>query len=132
MDLSICKINFDAGMVEYAGAFNSVYLVRDNKLIEYSADSIYIGNNDDNKPYTNQTFKIEKDDVLYMFSDGFADQFGGDKGKKYKYNQMQQLLVKNNNKPMDVQKQLLNEEFEQWRGNLEQVDDVMIIGIKIN
>ena len=132
MDLAICKINFDAHTVEYAGAFNSVYLVRDNKLIEYDADSIYIGNNDANKPYTNQTFKIEKEDVLYMFSDGFSDQFGGDKGKKYKYNQMQQLLVKNNNKPMDVQKELLNEEFESWRGNLEQVDDVMIIGIKIN
>ncbi|HXD94054.1 MAG TPA: two-component regulator propeller domain-containing protein [Bacteroidia bacterium] len=132
MDLSICKINFETHTVEYAGAFNSIYLVRDNKLIEYDADSIYIGNNDDNKPYTNQTFKIEKEDVLYLFSDGYADQFGGDKGKKYKYHQMQQLLVKNNNKPMDVQKQLLNEEFEQWRGNLEQVDDVMIIGIKIS
>lgn len=132
MDLSICKINFETHVVEYAGAFNSVYLVRDNKLIEYDADSIYIGNNDANKPYTNQSFKIEKDDVLYMFSDGFADQFGGDKGKKYKYNQFQQLLVKNNNKSMDIQKQLLNEEFEQWRGNLEQVDDVMIIGIKIS
>ena len=132
MDLSICKINFDTYTVEYAGAFNSIYLVRDNKLIEYDADSIYIGNNDDNKPYTNQTFKIEKDDVLYLFSDGYADQFGGDKGKKYKYSQMQQLLVKNNNKPMDIQKQLLIEDFEQWRGNLEQVDDVMIIGIKIS
>jgi len=132
MDLAICKINFETHTVEYAGAFNSIYLVRDNKLIEYDADSIYIGNNDDNKPYTNQTFKIEKDDVLYLFSDGYADQFGGDKGKKYKYSQMQQLLVKNNNKPMDAQKQLLTEEFEQWRGNLEQVDDVMVIGIKIS
>jgi hypothetical protein len=67
-----------------------------------------------------------------MFSDGFADQFGGDKGKKYKYRQMQQLLVQHNNKPMLTQKQLLEEEFEQWRGNMEQIDDVMIIGIKIS
>jgi ligand-binding sensor domain-containing protein/serine phosphatase RsbU (regulator of sigma subunit) len=132
MDLSVCKINFDTYTVEYAGAFNSLYLVRDNKLIEYDADNIYIGNNDSNKPYTNQTFKIEKEDVIYLFSDGFADQFGGEKGKKYKYRQMQQLLVKNNNKPMDVQKQLLEHEFEHWRGNLEQVDDVMVIGLKIS
>ena len=132
MDIAICKINFDTNTVEYAGAFNSIYLVRDNKLIEYDANNIYIGNNDDNKLYTNQTFKIEREDVIYMFSDGFADQFGGDKGKKYKYRQMQQLLVKNNNKSMDAQKQLLEREFEQWRGNLEQVDDVMVIGIKID
>jgi ligand-binding sensor domain-containing protein/serine phosphatase RsbU (regulator of sigma subunit) len=132
MDLALCKINFDTNTVEYAGAFNSIYLVRDNKLIEYDADNIYIGNNDANKLYTNQPFKTEKDDVIYMFSDGFADQFGGDKGKKYKYRQMQQLLVKNNNKTMDAQKQLLEREFEQWRGNLQQVDDVMIIGIKIS
>ena len=131
MDISLCKINFDTNIIEYAGAFNSIYLVRDNKLIEYDADNIYIGNNDNNKLYTNQPFKAEKDDVIYLFSDGFADQFGGDKGKKYKYRQMQQLLVKNNNKSMDAQKQLLEREFEQWRGNLEQVDDVMIIGIKI-
>jgi serine phosphatase RsbU (regulator of sigma subunit) len=132
MDLAICKINYDTYTVEYAGAFNSVYLVRDNKLIEYDADNIYIGNNNENKPYTNQTFKIEKEDVIYMFSDGYADQFGGDKGKKYKYRQMQQLMVKNNNRPMNAQKEALEKEFEHWRGNLEQVDDVMVIGIKIS
>jgi len=131
MDLSICKIDFNTNTVEYAGAFNSVYLVRDNKLIEYDADNIYIGSNDENKLYTNHSFKIEKDDVIYMFSDGFADQFGGDKGKKYKYRQLQQYLVKNNNKTMDAQQEALEYEFEHWRGNLEQVDDVMVIGIKI-
>ena len=131
MDLSICKIDFNTHTVEYAGAFNSIYLVRDNKLIEYDADNIYIGNNDINALYTNHTFKIEKDDVIYMFSDGYADQFGGDKGKKYKYRQLQQLLVKNNNRPMDAQQEALEHEFEHWRGNLEQVDDVMVIGIKI-
>ena len=132
MDLSICKINFKTYSVEYAGAFNSIYLIRDNKLIEYDADNIYIGNNDSNKIYTNHSFKIEKNDVLYLFSDGYADQFGGDKGKKYKYRQMQQLLVKNNNRPLDVQKQMLEQELEHWRGNLEQVDDILVIGVKID
>lgn len=132
MDLALCKINFDTRTVEFAGAFNSMYLVRDNKLIEYDADNIYIGSNNENRLYTNHTIKIEKNDAIYMFSDGFADQFGGDKGKKYKYRQMQHLLVKNNNKPMDAQKEELDAEFESWRGNIEQVDDVMIIGIKID
>lgn len=100
-------------------------------LIEYDADSIYIGSNDDNKPYNNHTFKLEKGDSVYMFSDGFADQFGGESGKKYKYRPFQQFLVKINNKTMEAQKQALDEEFEQWRGNLEQVDDIMVIGIKI-
>ena len=132
MDLSICKINFDTNTIEYAGAFNSLYLVRDNKLIEYNADHIYIGNNDENQQYTNHIVKTEKNDMLYMFSDGYADQFGGDKGKKYKYKQMQQIIVKNNNASLPIQKELLEEEFEQWRGNIEQVDDVMIIGLKIS
>ncbi|HEX7415432.1 MAG TPA: SpoIIE family protein phosphatase, partial [Bacteroidia bacterium] len=131
MDISLCKINFDALTVEYAGAFNSIYLLRDNKLVEYNADNLFIGNNDENLPYTNQCFKIEKGDILYLFSDGFADQFGGDKGKKYKYRQLQQLLVKNNTRSMDAQKEALEQEFEHWRGNIEQIDDILIIGIKI-
>ncbi|MBS1647985.1 MAG: SpoIIE family protein phosphatase [Bacteroidetes bacterium] len=131
MDLALCKINFETYTAEYAGAFNPLYLVRDNKLIEYQPDHLYIGNNDAKKPYTNHSFKIEKNDMLYLFSDGYADQFGGENGKKYKYKQLQQVLVKNNNASMVEQKKLLEEDFNQWRGQVEQVDDIMIIGIKI-
>ena len=69
--------------------------------------------------------------MFYIFSDGYADQFGGEKGKKFKYQQMQQSLVKNNNKSLDLQKHLLEQEFDQWKGGLEQVDDVLLIGIRV-
>jgi serine phosphatase RsbU (regulator of sigma subunit) len=130
MDIALCKIDTKNNSVEFSGAYNSLYLVRDNKLIEYNADNISIGTEAD-KTYTNHTFKTEKDDMLYIFSDGYADQFGGEKGKKYKYQQMQQQLVKNNNKSLDLQKHLLDQDFDQWKGGLEQVDDVLLIGIRM-
>ncbi|MGZ3902231.1 MAG: two-component regulator propeller domain-containing protein [Bacteroidia bacterium] len=131
MDIALCKIDHVNGLIEYSGAHNSLYLVRENKLIEYNADNTSIGTIESNKPYTNHVFKTEKNDMIYLFSDGYADQFGGEKGKKYKYQQLQQHLVKNNNKSLDLQKHLLEQDFEQWRGGLEQVDDVLIIGIRL-
>jgi serine phosphatase RsbU (regulator of sigma subunit) len=131
MDISLCKIDKANNTAEFSGAYNSLYLVRDNKLIEYDADNMSIGSDDIVKPYTNHSVKTAKDDMLYLFSDGYADQFGGEKGKKFKYQQMQQIIVKNNNKSLDLQKHLLEQEFEQWKGGLEQVDDVLVIGIRI-
>jgi len=132
MDIALCKIDSSTNTVEFAGAYNSLYLIRANKLIEYSSDNISIGSEDHkDKLYTNHTFNTEKGDILYLFSDGYADQFGGEKGKKFKYHQMQQLLVKNNNKSLDLQKHLLEQEFETWKGVLEQVDDVLVIGVKL-
>jgi ligand-binding sensor domain-containing protein/serine phosphatase RsbU (regulator of sigma subunit) len=131
MDIALCKIDYAANQVEFAGAYNSLYLVRDNKLIEYNADNLSIGSTEEGKKYTTHSFRINKDDMIYLFSDGYADQFGGEKGKKFKYQQLQQVLVKNNNKSLDLQKHLLEQEFEHWKGALEQVDDVLIIGVKI-
>ena len=131
MDIALCKIDTKNNSVEFSGAYNSLYLIRDNKLIEYNADNISIGSDESSKPYTNHAFKTEKDDMLYIFSDGYADQFGGEKGKKFKYTQLQQSLVKNNNKSLDLQKHILEQDFEQWKGGLEQVDDVLLIGIRI-
>jgi ligand-binding sensor domain-containing protein/serine phosphatase RsbU (regulator of sigma subunit) len=132
MDLALCKIDTVSNKAEYAGAYNSLYLIRQNKLIEYNPDNISIGSEDhQDKLYTNHSFNLEKGDIIYLFSDGYADQFGGEKGKKFKYHQMQQLLVKNNNKSLDLQKHLLEQEFETWKGGLEQVDDVLVLGIRI-
>jgi serine phosphatase RsbU (regulator of sigma subunit) len=132
MDLSLCKIDLKNYKAEYAGAYNSLYLIRQNKLIEYNPDNISIGSEDHrDKLYTNHSFSLEKGDIIYLFSDGYADQFGGDKGKKFKYHQLQQLLVKNNNRSLDLQKHLLEQEFETWKGGLEQVDDVLVIGIRV-
>ncbi|MCD6066289.1 MAG: rsbU 7 [Bacteroidetes bacterium] len=131
MDIALCKIDRKNNKVEFSGAYNSLYLIRENKLIEYPADHFSIGVLEDGKQYQNHSFNIEKGDQLYMFTDGFADQFGGDKGKKYKYHHFQEFLVKINTRPAEEQRKLLQEEFIEWKKNLEQVDDVTVIGIRL-
>ncbi len=131
MDIALCRINTQTKQVEFAGAYNSLYLIRQNKLIEYVADHLSIGNIENSKPYTNHSFGYETNDQLYLFSDGFPDQFGGEKGKKYKYSHFQEFLVKNNNLPVDEQRAALEKEFGTWKGKLEQIDDVLIMGVRL-
>ena len=82
-------------------------------------------------PFTNHKIEIQKDDAVYIFTDGFADQFGGPKGKKFKYKQLNDMIFAITNKPLEEQKRILEKTFDEWKGNLEQVDDVLVIGIKI-
>ena len=82
------------------------------------------------KPFTIQNVKLAKGDCIYMFTDGYADQFGGPKGKKFKYKALQELVLSISHKPMVEQKQILDTTIEQWRGDLEQVDDILMIGIR--
>ena len=82
-------------------------------------------------PFTNQIVSLEKGDLIYILTDGYPDQFGGAKGKKFKYKQLEELLVSNVSLSLDLQKEKLNISFEEWKGNLEQVDDVCIIGLKL-
>ncbi|MFL5754119.1 MAG: two-component regulator propeller domain-containing protein [Bacteroidia bacterium] len=131
MDISLCRINKVTRQVDFSGAYNSLYLIRQNKIIEYGADHLSIGSVEEGKLYTNHTFTYEANDQLYLFSDGFADQFGGPKGKKYKYHHFQEFLVKNNNNSMEEQRSLIDKEFHHWKGSLEQVDDVLILGIRL-
>ena len=132
MDISLCILDMNTGKLDYAGANNPLYLIRDSKMIKYEADRMPIGIHFISfTPFTNQAIKIEKDDYLYLFSDGYADQFGGPKGKKFMYKPFQDLLLKNHNKPMEMQKEILDTTFEKWKGERDQVDDVMVIGMKI-
>ncbi|HTA81769.1 MAG TPA: SpoIIE family protein phosphatase, partial [Bacteroidia bacterium] len=78
-----------------------------------------------------QTISIKKGDMIYMFTDGYADQFGGPKGKKFKYKQLQDLIVSISQKPMKEQKKILEQTIEEWKGGLEQIDDILIIGIRV-
>ncbi len=130
MDIALCKISTTNKTVEFAGAHNPLYLVRQNKLIEYPADHFSIGNTE-GKQYTNQTFTYEENDFLFMFSDGFADQFGGEKGKKLKASNFQQILIKNINHDLDTQLDKLDKSFKEWKGNLEQIDDICVLGIRL-
>jgi|GEM_PF-3795260 len=132
MDISLCVIDIETGKLDYAGANNPLYLIRDNSLSIVQADKMPIGiNYESDKLFTNKTIEIKKGDYLYFFSDGYADQFGGRKRKKYMYGPFQQLLLRNHNLPMDLQKEILNNTFEKWKGANEQIDDVLVVGLHL-
>jgi serine phosphatase RsbU (regulator of sigma subunit) len=133
MDIALCAIDFNTLTLEYAGANNSLYLISNGKITEINADKIAIGTYDSGKTesYTNNELKLNKGDTIYVFTDGFADQFGGPKGKKFKYKQLQQVLLDNAHLPAEEQRKKLNTIFGNWKGELEQIDDVCIIGVKI-
>lgn len=131
MDLALCCLNLKTKKLDYAGANNPLYCITRGELKEIKPDKQPIGRYDDRQPYNNHTLDIKTGDCYYIFTDGFADQFGGPKGKKFKYKPFKQLLLDNHDKPMDEQKQLLDKAIEDWRGQLEQVDDICIIGLRI-
>ena len=118
--------------LEYAGAYNPLWIFRKGQFLETKADKITIGAGaDDQKPFTNHVIGLQKDDCIYLFTDGYADQFGGSKGKKFKYNGLRDLLLEHHRLPMPLQKEILDKTIELWRGSLEQVDDILVIGIRI-
>jgi serine phosphatase RsbU (regulator of sigma subunit) len=133
MDIALCCINTDTLEVEYAGAYNPLWIIKGNKFEELSADKFPIGAFVGEKinQFSNQKIQMTKGDMIYMFTDGYADQFGGPKGKKFKYKQLQQLIIDNKDKSMIEQKRTLESAFTHWIGNYEQVDDVLVIGIKL-
>jgi len=141
MDISLCAINMKKMELQYAGANNPIYILRNlpagqtgKKFIEIKADKQAIGADTEDaniKTFTNNVIPLEKGDAIYMFTDGYADQFGGPLGKKFKYRKFNELLIELQNNSMKEQKHLLNYHHEQWKGDLEQVDDILVIGIKI-
>jgi serine phosphatase RsbU (regulator of sigma subunit) len=132
MECVLCAYDFENNKLEFAAANNPLWLVRNKEVIEYKADKMPVGKyNDESKPFTLQTIDLQKGDTIYTFTDGFADQFGGPKGKKFKYKQLQDMLLASVDLPLETQKDQLNTAFEKWKGDLEQVDDVCVIGIRI-
>jgi serine phosphatase RsbU (regulator of sigma subunit) len=135
MDLAFCVLDKKKNVIQYAGAFNPLYIIRDNKLLEIKGDRFSVGADTDPeepvvKEFMNHTIELVKDDMLYIFTDGFADQFGGPEGKKYKYRRFRHLLLTIHNLPLEKQKQYLDDSIEEWIGDLEQIDDILVIGIK--
>jgi serine phosphatase RsbU (regulator of sigma subunit) len=150
MDLALCNINYKTLTLQYAGAFNSLVLLRKNiastypvtnarevfygtDMLEIKSDKCPIGSNLDGvaDEFTNHTIQLQKDDCIYIYTDGYADQFGGPKGKKFKYNKFKDVLVQNAHLPIDQHYDALDKNFNAWRGSQEQVDDVLVIGVKI-
>ncbi len=124
-------IRFVNNKIEYASANNSPILIRNKQAIDLPYDKMPIGKSELLKEFNKYTFDYEKGDMIYFCTDGFADQFGGEQGKKFKHKQLQETLLNIYNKPLAEQKKMLTETFEFWKGNLEQVDDVCIVGIKL-
>ena len=133
MDIALCTFDSEKMTVEYSGAFNPMWLIRDNKIIEFTADKFPVGAFVDStvRMFKCHEIPVQKGDMIYLFSDGYADQFGGPAGKKLKYKPLQALLLENHEKNGAEQKAKLNSAFEKWIGNLEQIDDVLVIGIRI-
>ncbi|HAN17294.1 MAG: hypothetical protein A2X13_00425 [Bacteroidetes bacterium GWC2_33_15] len=132
MDIALCIINHDSKTLEFAGANNHLYMIRDGELTEIKADRMPIGIHQRAKePFTNNEIKLEKDDLIYIFSDGFVDQFGGPDGRKFLATNFKKLLLENHQEHLTDQKQILENTFENWRGEFKQLDDILVIGFKI-
>jgi PAS domain S-box-containing protein len=133
MDIALCSIDFDGLQMEFAGANNPVYLIRNSELIVLSADKQPLTASPDAeiRPFVNTKVELQKGDCIYAFTDGYADQFGGEKGKKYLYKRFKDFLIEIHQKPMAEQKLLLLENFAAWKGNADQIDDVLVMGVRI-
>jgi len=150
MDIGLCKVDIKTRTVEFAGANNPMWIISNNPefasnyeslstgmsidettLFEVKPDKQPIGNYEDRKPYTNHTVQLYENDRVYLFSDGYPDQFGGPKGKKFKYKPFKKLMLSTFGMKMSAQHNKLDSEFEKWRADFEQVDDVCIFGIEL-
>ncbi|MBV6484969.1 MAG: tetratricopeptide repeat protein [Flavobacteriales bacterium] len=133
MDISISCFDLDNKVISYAGAFRPLIYIRNNELFEIKASRNPIGGSAPiDFDYELHQFEYQKDDVFYMFSDGFPDQFGGSKGKKFMNKQLKEVFMKIYKLPPLKQKELLKDELEKWRGNNEQIDDVLVMCVKIS
>jgi len=132
IDIALCIIDPDKKKLQFAGAHNPLYLIRKNELLIYKGDRMPVSiHQNANVSFTNHEIDINEDDIIYIFSDGFVDQIGGPKKRKFMSRNLQDLLLKIHQKPMDVQEQILNKTFEDWKGDYIQLDDILIIGIKL-
>lgn len=131
MDISLCVLNKKTNELKWAGASNPLWLIRSGALTELKPNKESIGVIDIPLPYKTEAVKLQTSDCIYIFTDGYADQFGGEAGKKFKYKQLENLLIDISGKPLDEQLEVLSQVFKDWKGNHEQVDDVLVMGVKI-
>jgi len=132
MDVAFCIIDKENNILQYSGAFSNLYLIRDSKIIEIKGDrySVGMGNSADKQLFSSHYIPIQTEDMLYIFTDGYADQFGGPENKKYKFRRFRHLLLNIHKLPLETQRQYIEDSILEWKGKNEQVDDILIIGVK--
>jgi serine phosphatase RsbU (regulator of sigma subunit) len=131
IDLALCVLDTGKNRLDFAGAFNPVYIIRNQQLTEISGDNMPVGiGAEEERSFTNHVFDLADQDTLYLFSDGYADQFGGPSGKKFKYNPFRELLLSVSHLSMPEQKLRIMQTFDSWKGNLRQLDDVLVCGFR--
>jgi serine phosphatase RsbU (regulator of sigma subunit) len=138
MDCSLISFNKDKTKLVYAAANNPIWIVRasadtsSNLLIELAPDKMPVGKHDkDSMSFTQHEVELRKGDVIYTLTDGFSDQFGGDKGKKFMYKKLKEILVSISGMPLNQQNEFLKTTLAEWMGNTEQVDDITVIGVRV-
>jgi len=130
MEMGICSIDRSKQTIEFAGSYHPLYIIRNNNIIKINGDRITVGISG-NSNFTNNIFQILEGDVVYMFSDGYVDQFGGPDDKKFMYKRFRQLLLSICGFPKNEQHRILHETIKEWAGKREQVDDILVIGFSI-
>lgn len=132
MDCSLICIDKKRGVLTYAGANNSLWLIRDGKLQEIDPDKMPVGRSPlEHLPFNDKEISFKEGDCIYLYTDGYADQFGGPKGKKLKYKPFKEVLIRSADKPMREQHNTIKQYFLEWKGDVEQIDDVCVAGIKL-
>ncbi len=133
MDIALCILDTESRTIMYSGANNPLWIIRSgaHEVEQFKADKQPIGKFADAHPFTSHQVSLNPGDIVYVFSDGYADQFGGPRGKKFKYKAFRDLLLENKDKPMEEQRAIIDQQFEEWRGELEQIDDVCVIGVRV-
>jgi len=131
MDIAFCRLNHETLELQYAGAHNPLYVIRNKELSETRGDKLIIGDQRFGHDYTNHSVQLNKGDSFYIFSDGFADQFGGDKRRKYYYGRFKDLLIEIHQNGMEDQRLHLDKVITDWIGGGEQIDDILVIGVRV-
>lgn len=132
MDAILCKLDTRNMKLQFAAANNSFCIIRNKTIINCKADKMPVGkSHDDSALFTFNEVNLEKGDMIYTFTDGYGDQFGGPDGKKFMHKQLRRILVEISELPVLKQRETINQRFEEWKGDLEQVDDVLVIGVRV-
>jgi serine phosphatase RsbU (regulator of sigma subunit) len=132
MDASLISFDLKNKKLTYSAANNPIWIVREKQLLEFAPDKMPVGKHDkDSISFTQNEISLQKGDVIYALTDGMPDQFGGPKGKKFLYKQLKELLISISSESMEIQKQKLSEALNNWKGDMEQVDDITLIGIRV-